>query len=249
MACGLCLNGFKPYVHSFAPFVSRRVFDQIFISVAYAGKSIRVIGSDAGITASMNGGTHMCFEDVAMMRTVPGACIVDISDPFMCGSFLKLTKERQGLTYIRMARRDLPDIYNKDTEFAIGHGKVLRDGCDVTLIGCGIMVAECLKAAKILADKGVEARVVDIVTIKPIDTELVLECAKKTGLIVTAENANIAGGLGSAVAELLSEYLPQKVIRVGVNDEFGCIGNVVFLKEKYGLTAESIVQKTLAVLT
>ncbi len=243
MACGLYLNGFKPYIHSFSPFATRRVFDQLFVSGAYAGKSIRVIGSDAGIMATMNGGTHMCFEDVAMMRTVPGICIVDVSDPTMCGSFLKQTKDRPGITYIRMPRRDLPDIYESDESFTEGKSKLLRDGKDVTMIASGIMVATCLEAAEVLAGEGIDAGVVDIVTIKPLDKEMVVDRAKKTGLIVTVENANIHGGLGSAVAEELSEEYPTKMTRIGIEDKFGCVGNEAYLREKYGLTVKSIVDR------
>ncbi len=243
MACGMYLNGFKPYIHSFSPFMSRRVFDQLFVSVAYAKKSVRLIGSDAGIMATMNGGTHMSFEDIAMMRTIPGACIVDVSDPVMCKAFLKNTKDRPGLTYIRMPRRDLPDIYEVGTKFKEGRGKVLREGIDVTLIASGIMVATCLEAAEILAGFGIGARVIDIVTIKPIDEDIILKSAEKTDLIVTAENANIRGGLGGAVTEILSEHAPRRVLRIGIDDEFGCIGNVAFLREKYGLTAQAIVDR------
>lgn len=246
VACGMYLNGMKPYVHTFAPFASRRVFDQAFLSIAYAHKSVRIIASDAGIMATHNGGTHMCFEDVAMMRTVPDACVVDVSDPVMCGAFLKLTKDRPGLTFIRTPRRDLPDIYYPGTVFEEGKGKVLRDGTDVTLIGCGIMVGTCLQAADILAAQGISARVVDIVTIKPLDHELVVDCAKRTGAIVTAENANVIGGLGSAVAEYLSENYPTRILRVGVEDTFGRVGVEAFLREAYGLTAEHIVEKAKA---
>lgn len=241
VACGMYLNGLKLYVHTFAPFASRRVFDQVFLSVAYAKKSVRVIGSDAGIMATHNGGTHMCFEDVAMMRTVPETCIVDVSDPIMCGKFLRLTKNRLGLTYIRMPRRDLPDIYFPNQEFEEGKAFVLKDGSDVTLIGCGIMVATCLEAAKILKTEGINARVVDIVTIKPLDKDLILDCAKNTGAIVTAENCNINGGLGGSISEYLSEVYPTRVLRIGINDEFGCVGNEVFLREKYGLTVKDVV--------
>lgn len=241
VACGLSLNGFKPYIHSFSPFASRRVFDQLFLSVGYGHKSVRVIASDAGIMATHNGGTHMCFEDIAMMRTVPGACVVDISDPTMLGQFLHMTKDRPGLTYIRMPRRDLPDIYLPDTRFEEGKGKILREGKDLTLIGSGIMVATCLDAADILAKEGISARVVDIVTIKPLDTDLVLECAEKTGKIVTAENGNVVGGLGSAISEYLSSVRPTPVFKIGVNDEFGCVGGEKFLREKYHMTALDIV--------
>lgn len=243
VACGMYLNGMKPYVHSFAPFASRRVFDQVFLSIGYARKSVRVVASDAGIMATHNGGTHMCFEDVAMMRSVPDACVVDVSDPTMCGAFLRLTKDRPGLTFIRTPRRDLPDIYPADTEFAVGKGKVLRQGADVTLIGCGIMVATCLQAAELLAKEGIDARVVDIITVKPLDEELVLACARETGAIVTAENANIIGGLGSAVSEFLSEVRPTPVLRVGVRDVYGRVGVESYLRQAYGLTPECVAEQ------
>lgn len=243
VACGMYLNGYKPYVHSFSPFASRRVFDQAFLSVAYAKKSVRILASDAGVMSTHNGGTHMCFEDIAMMRSVPDACIVDVSDPTMCGAFLRMTKDRPGLTYIRMPRRDLPDIYLPETKFQEGKAIVLREGADVTLIACGIMVSTCLQAAKMLEEEGIQAQVVDIVTIKPFDFETVLACAKKTGRVVTAENANVLGGLGSAVAECLAQKYPAPVRFVGIQDQFGCVGTEAFLREKYGLTAENIVEK------
>lgn len=241
VASGLYLNGFKPYVHTFTPFASRRVFDQIFISVAYGKKSVRVIGSDAGIMATLNGGTHMCFEDVAMMRTVPEACVVDVTDAVMFDAFLRLTKDRMGLTYIRTARRNVVDIYMPGEEFQEGKGKILKEGNDITLIASGIMVATCLEASKILEKKGIQVRVVDIITIKPLDEELVIDCAKKTGIIITVENANVIGGLGSAVAELLSSKNPVPVIRIGIQDQFGCVGNEAFLREKYGLRVQDVV--------
>lgn len=243
LACGMYLNGFKPYVHTFSPFATRRVFDQLAVSVAYAHKSIRVIGSDAGIMATHNGGTHMCFEDVAMVRSLPEACIVDVSDPLMCKEFMKMTKDRVGLTYIRTPRRDLKDIYEPSTQFEIGKAKVLVEGTDATLIASGIMVATCLEAAKVLAQNGISVRVVDIITIKPLDKDLVIESAQKTKNIVSVENANIVGGLGSAVCECLAENYPVKVIRIGIEDQFGCVGEEAFLREKYGLTVNNIVNK------
>lgn len=248
VACGMYLNGYKPYVHSFSPFASRRVFDQAFLSIAYGQKSVRIIASDAGIMATHNGGTHMCFEDIAMMRSVPDACVVDVSDPTMCGAFLRLTKDRPGLTYIRMPRRDLPDIYLPGTTFQEGKAKVLRDGTDVTLIGCGIMVGTCLQAAQLLEAEGIHARVVDIVTVKPLDRQTILDCAEKTGAIVTAENANVLGGLGSAVAEYLAAERPTPIRFVGIQDQFGCVGTEKFLREKYGLTAENVAENAKKVM-
>ena len=248
VAAGMYLNGFKPYVHSFSPFASRRVFDQVFLSIGYAQKSIRIIGSDAGIMATNNGGTHMSFEDVAMMRTIPEACVVDITDATMLGAFLKLTKDREGVTYIRTARRGLKDIYMPNENFEIGKAKILLEGNDITLMAAGIMVATCLDADKVLQERGISARVIDIVTIKPIDKEIILESAKKTGLIVTCENANIIGGLGSAACDILSESRPTFVKRVGIEDTYGCVGNETFLREKYGLTVKNIVEKSLKMI-
>lgn len=248
VACGMYLNGFKPYVHSFSPFASRRVFDQVFISGAYAHKSLRIIASDAGIMATHNGGTHMCFEDIAMMCTIPEACVVDISDPTMMGAMMRLTKDRPGVTYLRTPRRDLPDIYQSGEPFELGVGKVLRDGEDVTLIGCGIMVSTCLDAAKLLEIEGISARVIDVVTVKPLDERLILESAEKTGAIVTAENANIHGGLGSMICDCLAQHRPTPALRVAVEDQFGRVGVESFLRPVYGLTAESIVKKAKRVI-
>ncbi len=248
VACGMYLNGFKPYIHSFSPFASRRVFDQVFISGAYAHKSLRIIASDAGITATHNGGTHMCFEDIAMMCTVPEACVVDISDPTMMGAMMRITKDRPGITYLRTPRRGLPDLYMPEETFEIGKGKVLREGEDVTLIGCGIMVGTCLDAAKQLEAEGISARVVDMVTIKPLDEQLILESAEKTGAIVTAENANLHGGLGSMVCDCLAQHHPTPALRVAVEDQFGRVGVESYLRGAYGLTAENIVDKAKKVI-
>jgi transketolase len=243
VAAGMFLTGMKPYIHSFSPFITRRVFDQLFISIGYAHKSVRVIGSDAGISATANGGTHMCFEDIALVRTIPDSCIIDVSDSSMLKYFLRSTKERPGLTYFRTARRDVPDIYQDGTVFHEGQGKVLAEGEDATIIAAGIMVATALDAHKLLKEKGINARVVDIVTIKPLDTQLVLDCAISTGVIVTAENHNIIGGLGGAIAEFVSEANPVPVLRIGVQDKYGQVGDLAYLRDVYELTAQKIVEK------
>ena len=243
VACGLYLAGYKPYIHSFAPFVSRRTFDQVFLSVGYAKKSVRIVGSDAGIMATDNGGTHMCFEDMAMMRAVPGACVVDVSDPEMFSFLLKATKDRPGLTYFRTARRNVPDIYPRGTRFEIGKGKILKEGNDVSIIASGVMAATALEAARLLEGEGIHARVADPVTVKPLDTELVRACAEETRAIVTAENHNVIGGLGSAVADYLSEACPTRVLRVGVQDSFGQVGPEAYLRDAYHLNACAIAEK------
>ncbi len=240
-ACGLYLAGFLPYIHTFTPFATRRIFDQIYVSAAYAHKSIRIIGSDAGIAATHNGGTHMCFEDLSLMRTIPGAVVADITDGAMLAAMLKLTKEREGVSYIRTARRDAPDVYRTDETFEIGKGKILKDGADAAVIASGLQVAQALEAGKILEQEGIHVRVIDIVTVKPLDRELVLRAAKETGLIVTTENHSIIGGLGEAVSALLCENYPAPVLKNGVKDRFGQVGTLPYLREVYELRAQDIV--------
>ena len=245
VACGLYLAGYKPYIHSFSPFMSRRVFDQVYLSIGYGRKSVRLIGSDAGIMATDNGGTHMCFEDMTMMRAIPDACVVDVSDAVMFRALLRQTKERIGVTYFRTPRRNLPDIYDDATNIEVGRAQVLREGKDVTIIASGIMAVTALQAAEQLSTRGIQAEVLDPITVKPLDTAAILASAKKTKAVVSAENHNIIGGLGSAVAELLCEYMVAPLVRIGVEDRFGQVGNETFLRESYGLTAGKIVSAAL----
>ncbi|MCL2493592.1 MAG: transketolase family protein, partial [Clostridiales bacterium] len=242
VAAGLSALGFKPYVHSFAPFATRRSFDQSFLSIGYGGNSARIIGSDAGITAAFNGGTHMPFEDMALMRAIPHSTVIEVSDASMFSSILRSVKDKEGVTYIRTSRKTYPAIYSNDHAFAIGKGEIIRDGNDVTIIAIGIMLGEAMKAAEALSSKGLSVRVVDMFTVKPIDTDLLKKCAEETKCIVTAENHNIIGGLGDAVLGALSEMeLLVKTAKVGIHDEFGAVGPEDFLKEKFGLTADSII--------
>lgn len=240
VACGMYLAGLKPYIHSFSPFASRRVFDQIFISAAYAKKSLKVIGSDAGIAATYNGGTHMCFEDIALYRAIPRACIVDVSDGCMFAYLLKALKDYQGVVYFRTARRGVKDIY-KDTEaFEVGKGKILKEGTEATIIASGLQVAQAIEAANILEKEGITVRVIDPITVKPLDEELIIESAKKTGLIITSENHNVCGGLGDAVAAITAEHYPIPVLKNGVKDVFGQVGNECYLREQYHLREQDI---------
>lgn len=243
VAGGMSLTGMKPYIHSFAPFATRRCFDQIYLTIGYAHKSVRVIGSEPGICATDNGGTHMTFEDMALMRSIPGACVIDVSDAGMFRQLLKATKDREGVTYFRTPRRGLPDIYEEGTNFQIGKGKILREGEDVTIVASGILVSTALQAAVELEKEGIQACVADPVTVKPLDEELLEDCARKTKAVVTAENHNVIGGLGSAVAEFLSEKCPMYVKRVGIRDRFGQVGNEEYLREQYALNAKEIVRK------
>ena len=243
IAAGLSAGGKKPYVHTFGPFASRRCYDQVFLSIAYAGNSARIFGSDPGVTAAFNGGTHMPFEDMALYRAIPQATVIEISDGAMLKNLMWQLKDREGLSYIRTTRKGYPALYSEDHPFEIGKGEVLREGTDVTIIACGLMVSEAMKAAEILAGEGIRAQVIDMFTIKPIDQDLVLKAARETGKIVTAENHNIIGGLGDAVLNALVEggqLVPLK--KVGVQDQFGSVGPQDYLQEFYGLTAAKIVE-------
>jgi transketolase len=240
IAAGLSLTGKVPFAHSFGPFASRRVCDQIFISAAYANLNIRILGSDPGVTAAYNGGTHMPFEDMGVLRSIPGITLIEPCDPVAVADIVSQLADVYGVYYMRMARKSSIAVYEPGSTFEIGKGNLLRNGTDVTIIASGIMVAEALKAATALEADGVSARVVDLFTWKPIDTELIVECAEKTGAIVTAENHNIFGGLGSAVSEAVTQNCPVPMEFVGVMDRFGQVGTEDFLRAEYGLTAENI---------
>lgn len=243
VASGLSLVGDIPFVHTFSPFVTRRDFDQIFLSGAYAKNNMKILGSDPGIYAQHNGGTHTSFEDIALMRTIPNAVVMSISDTTMMKNILRQVKDIYGIHYLSAVRKGSYKIYDENETFEIGKGKVLREGKDVTIIACGVMVVEALKAADILHEEGIEATVIDMFTIKPIDKDLIVKYSKLTKGIVTAENHSVIGGLGSAVAEVLVENNPVPMRRVGVEDRFGQVGTLDFLQKEYKLTADEIVKK------
>lgn len=243
VASGLSLVGDIPFVHTFSPFVTRRDFDQIFLSGAYAKNNMKILGSDPGIYAQHNGGTHTSFEDIALMRTIPNAVVMSISDTTMMKNILRQVKDIYGIHYLSAVRKGSYKIYDENETFEIGKGKVLREGKDVTIIACGVMVVEALKAADMLHEEGIEATVIDMFTIKPIDKDLIVKYSKLTKGIVTAENHNVIGGLGSAVAEVLVENNPVPMRRVGVEDRFGQVGTLDFLQKEYKLTADEIVKK------
>lgn len=248
IAAGLSAVGKVPFVHSFGPFATRRCYDQIFLSGGYAGNTINIIGSDPGVTAAYNGGTHMPFEDVGLMRLIPGAVVVEPTDTVMLKALLEQLANRKGVNYIRLKRKNAVSVYTEGTTFEIGKSITVREGADVTIIASGIMVTKAIAAAQTLAGEGISARIIDMFTIKPIDREAIIEAAHETGAIVTAENHNIIGGLGSAVAEVLAENCPVPMERVGVEDSFGQVGTEDFLAEKYELTPQKIVAKVEAVL-
>ncbi len=249
VAAGLSATGKIPFANTFACFAARRTFDQFFISANYARLNVKLVGSDPGVTAAYNGGTHMPFEDVGLMRNIPELVVFEPCDPVSLDKLVEQGAYHQGCTYMRLHRKLAPVIYDDGVDVKLGKGNVLREGDDVALIAAGVvMVPEALKAAEHLAEDGVSAAVIDMHTIKPIDDELVLKVAEKTGAIVTCENHQIVNGLGSAVAEVLSENRPTLMKRVGVNDEFGEVGTLDYLKRRFGLTAETIHRQAMALL-
>jgi len=241
IAAGLSAMGKIPYVHSFGCFASRRVCDQIMISAAYAKQNVRITGSDPGVTAAYNGGTHMPFEDMGVLRSIPEITLIEPADNVILADIVEKLAELKGVFYIRMARKNAVSIYSEDSKFEIGRGNELIDGSDLTIIASGIMVYEALKAAFELRNEGISAKVVDMFTWKPVDLELVEKCARSTGAFVTAENHNVIGGLGSAVAEAAVKTFPVPIEMVGIKDSFGQVGTEDFLRNEYALTVHEIV--------
>lgn len=244
IAAGLSSVGFKPVVHTFGPFASRRVFDQVFLSGAYAKNSITIIGSDPGVCAAYNGGTHMPFEDMALYRAIPDAYVFDITDTAMLEDLLKQCVNIHGIKYIRVGRKNNARMYEPGSKFEIGKGILTKDnGNDATVIAAGIMVDKAMQAADILAEENIKIKVVDMFTVKPLDEAMVLKCAEETGAIVTAENHNKIGGLFSAVADFLAVNRPTPVEYVAVEDVFGEVGAQPYLEKQFNLTTEHIVEK------
>lgn len=242
VACGLAVQGKIPFAHTFAPFCTRRACDQIFISGAYNYANVKVVGSDPGITAAYNGGTHMPFEDMGIMRGIPTMVVVEPADIVQLKDLLPQIAAYEGIVYMRLVRKDVNKVYEEGSTFELGKAAILSEGTDVTLIASGYCVTEALSAAKILAEQGISAGVINMFTWKPIDQEAILKAAADTGAIVTCENHNIINGLGSAVAEVLVKNKPVPMEMVGVQDEFGEVGPVNYLRERFGLTDVSIVE-------
>ncbi len=245
VAAGLSTVGFKPFTNTFAMFAAGRSFEQVRNSIAYPHLNVKVIGSHGGLSVGEDGATHQCIEDFALMRAIPGMLVICPCDAYEMQLAVKALLDYEGPAYMRLGRLAVETVTDAipDYSFTLGKGSLLRKGSDVTIIATGMMVQEALKAADQLASENVSARVIDMHTIKPLDTEMVLAAAKETGAIVTSEDHNIIGGLGSAVAEYLSGVCPTPVVRHGVQDEFGRSGKALKVLEAYGLTAEVIAEK------
>ncbi len=243
VAAGLATTGKIVFASSFAMFAAGRAFEQVRNSIGYPHLNVKIGATHAGISVGEDGATHQCCEDIALMRTIPGMTILNPADAVETRKALRAAVEIDGPVYLRFGRLAVPVITDEDTPFVIGKGNLLRDGKDVTIVATGLLVNEAVQAAETLADQGIDARVINMATIKPIDREILIKAAEETGAIVTAEEHNIIGGLGSAVAEVLSETVPVPVVRVGVEDTFGKSGPALELLPLYGLCADNIVAK------
>ncbi len=249
VSAGLAAAGKIPFASTFAMFAAGRAFEQIRNSVGYPHLNVKIGATHAGITVGEDGATHQCLEDIATMRTIPGMTIVNPADAVEARAAVEAAILHNGPMYLRFGRMAVPVIYDKETyKFELGKGVKMTDGTDVTIVATGIMVDMALTAAELLKAEGISARVVNIHTIKPLDKELIIDCAKATGAIVVAEEHNIIGGLGSAVTEAVCEACPVPVTRVGIEDQFGRSGKVPPLLEMYGLTPANIVAKAKAAI-
>lgn len=242
IGAGLASYGFKPYVQSFTAFATRRICDQIAISICYAKQNVKVVGTDPGMYAELNGGTHMSFEDIAVLRSIPGIVIFEPVDEVQLRAAMPAINDYDGCVYIRLFRKEAPVVFGEGYQFDLFKADQLREGSDVSIFVSGQLTTDVLAAADRLAQEGIKADVYNIHTIKPIDRETVLASAKKTGCVLTVENHNVIGGLHSAVAETLStSKLP--VVGLGVNDRWGEVGKVPYLSQALGLNTDNIVAK------
>lgn len=243
VAAGMSSEGYHPFTHTFGPFSTRRVFDQIFLSGAYAHNTINIFGSDPGFCVGINGGTHTTWEDMALMRSIPGAIVCDPADETQMRWIVAEYAKLEGIHYIRANRKDVRNVYEPGSTFEFGKGNLLREGSDVLLIACGQLVSEALDAAETLAEQGVDCSVVDMFCVKPLDEQLVLEQAAGKKLVVTFENHGVIGGLGDAVAATLAEAgSGVKLVRHGVKERFGQVGDPAWLQRDFHLTAEDLVK-------
>ena len=242
-AAGMSTMGKIPYASTFAVFAAGRAYDQIRNSICYPKLNVKICATHAGITVGEDGATHQMLEDISMMRTLPNMTVISTSDDIQTKWAVKEISKIQGPVYLRLSRLATPVIYDENEKFEIGKGKQFGDGTDATVIATGVTVAEALKAKEELEKEGINIRVVDIHTIKPIDKEIITKSAKETNKIITIEDHNIIGGLGTAVCEVLSEEYPEKVVRMGIKDEFGTSGKAEELMKYFKITSKDIVEE------
>ncbi|MBQ9531345.1 MAG: transketolase family protein [Eubacterium sp.] len=242
VAAGFATMGFVPFASSFAMFAAGRAFEQVRNSIGYPHLNVKIGATHAGISVGEDGASHQCCEDFALMRAIPGMVVVCPADDVEAKQAVKAAYKHEGPVYLRFGRLAVPVFHDESYKFEIGKGEVIREGSDVTIIANGLMVAEAIEAGKQLEKYGINAEIINIATIKPLDEELVIASAKKTGKVITVEEHNIIGGLGEAVSSALSEKCPTPVKRIGVNDEFGHSGPAKDLLKQFGLSAENIVK-------
>ena len=242
IAAGLSSYGFKPWIESFTPFATRRICDQIAISISYARQNVKIVGTDPGISAELNGGTHMSMEDIGVLRSIPGLVIFEPVDQVQLRAAMPVLAAYEGPVYMRLFRKEQPVIFPEDYRFELFKADTLREGKDLSIFVSGMVTKDCLEAAELLKEQGIDAEIINVHTIKPVDRETVLASARKTGAVLTVENHNIIGGLHSAILETLAEEkLP--VCGVGVPDRFGEVGKIPYLRQIMGLTVENIVEQ------
>lgn len=248
IAAGMSSYGFIPFICSFTPFATRRICDQIAISICYAKQNVKIIGSDPGISAEYNGGTHMSFEDIGVLRSIPNIVIFEPADNAQLKNLFPQIVDYKGPVYIRMFRKSTPDIFDENETFNLFKAKKIKHGEDVSIFCSGIMVDETLKANKKLEEMGINAEIINIHTIKPIDEESIISSVQKTKAAVTVENHNVVGGLRSAVSEVICENYPVPARSVGIRDTFGQVGKMPYLKEIYKMTEKDIISAVVAAL-
>jgi len=244
VAAGLSLTGYTPFIHTFGPFATRRVLDQIYLSGAYGDNTINIYGSDPGFAAGHNGGTHTTWEDIALLRSIPEVVICDAADEVQMDWIIKEFAKLKGVHYVRGTRKGVKNIYASDSTFELGKGNLLRTGQEYMIVATGQLVSEALEVAERLEARGVSVDVIDMFTIKPLDKELLLERLIGKKSVITIENHSITGGLGSAVAEVLADNgLAVPLTRIGVDERFGQVGTPDFLQEEFGLTTKQILEQ------
>ena len=248
IAAGIAATGKKVFASSFAMFAAGRAFEQVRNSVAYPKLPVIIGATHAGISVGEDGATHQCCEDIALMRAIPGMTVLNPADDTEAKLAVKAAYEHDGPVYIRFGRLAVPVVFGEDYKFEIGKGVTLKEGNDITIIATGLMVAEALLAYEVLKEKGINARIINMPTIKPIDRDIIIKAAKETGRIVTVEEHSVIGGLGSAVCDVVCEECPVPVTKIGVNDEFGYSGPAVDLLKNFGLSSDNIVDTVLKVL-
>ena len=242
MAAGLATTGLVPFASSFAMFAAGRAFEQVRNSIGYPHLNVKIGATHGGISVGEDGASHQCCEDFALMRSIPGMTVICPADSVEAEAAVKAAYEMEGPVYLRFGRLAIPVFHEEGFNFQIGKGEILRDGTDVAIIANGLLVYEAIQAGEILAEAGINAMVINMATIKPLDEELVIEAARKCGKVITCEEHSIIGGLGEAVCSLLAEKLPTVVRRIGVNDAFGHSGPAAALLKQFGLSAEHIVE-------